>query len=289
MLILYSTIVWAAFLLYSFFTLHNHDDVDTETKLLTLAPVFLIPFGIYSIRRFLKWFYTRKQNYEESNLKTLRAQQRLKVEELKKKTSYYTTKSLLERYDPAAAEAARRQQQQKQQNEANRQHSDLRQRKQPQGRPMPTMPHQQRPSFPAPQPPRPQERQWYDKLVDALIGEEGPETKYALICKHCYAHNGLALPQEIQSIQYTCPNCKQFNGPRGVAKPSQQLTLSPTPEHSKPVRVPSPSSSSGGNAGDDEQSDSHHNDARQMEETAVSSEEDSDKKKNHAQPTIEAF
>lgn len=45
MLILYSTIVWAAFLLYGFFTLHNHDDIDTETKLLTLAPVFLIPFG----------------------------------------------------------------------------------------------------------------------------------------------------------------------------------------------------------------------------------------------------
>lgn len=44
-------------------------------------------------------------------MKSLRAQQKLKVEELKKKTAYYTTKSILERYDPAAAEKAKQQQQ----------------------------------------------------------------------------------------------------------------------------------------------------------------------------------
>jgi hypothetical protein len=47
----------------------------------------------------------------------------------------------------------------------------------------------------------PTERQWYDKLVDALVGEDGPETKYALICNHCSAHNGLVLPQEIETIR----------------------------------------------------------------------------------------
>jgi hypothetical protein len=35
----------------------------------------------------------------ESQLSLLRADQRLKVEELKKKTAYYSTKTLLERYD----------------------------------------------------------------------------------------------------------------------------------------------------------------------------------------------
>lgn len=33
---------------------------------------------------------------------SLRKKQKLKVEELKKKTAYYSTKSLLERYDPAS-------------------------------------------------------------------------------------------------------------------------------------------------------------------------------------------
>lgn len=41
---------------------------------------------------------------------------------------------------------------------------------------------------------------WYDKMVDALVGDVGPETKYALICRHCNAHNGLVLPQEIETI-----------------------------------------------------------------------------------------
>jgi hypothetical protein len=46
-----------------------------------------------------------------------------------------------------------------------------------------------------------QPQQWYDKLVDALVGDVGPETKYALICTHCYAHNGLVLPQEVDNIR----------------------------------------------------------------------------------------
>lgn len=48
---------------------------------------------------------------------------------------------------------------------------------------------------------QPAQREWYDKLVDAIVGEEGPETKYALICNHCSTHNGLVLPQEIETIR----------------------------------------------------------------------------------------
>ena len=46
-----------------------------------------------------------------------------------------------------------------------------------------------------------QSKPWYDKLVDALVGDVGPEAKYALICIHCNAHNGLALPQEVDTIR----------------------------------------------------------------------------------------
>lgn len=45
------------------------------------------------------------------------------------------------------------------------------------------------------------ERHWYDKIVDVIVGDEGPDTKYALICGKCFAHNGLALPQEIEDIR----------------------------------------------------------------------------------------
>ena len=48
------------------------------------------------------------------------------------------------------------------------------------------------PSQPAP----PQRKQWYDKLADALLGEDdpniaSPSSRYALICEKCFMHNGL--------------------------------------------------------------------------------------------------
>ncbi|KAJ2084027.1 hypothetical protein H4R24_000376 [Coemansia sp. RSA 988] len=55
-------------------------------------------------------------------------------------------------------------------------------------------------------------RPWLDKLVDQLVGDVGSDKdKYALICRHCYAHNGLVLEEEIRDIQYTCPKCGRFN------------------------------------------------------------------------------
>lgn len=58
-------------------------------------------------------------------------------------------------------------------------------------------PQQQGPILP---PPR-SEPQWYDKIVDALVGDAGPETKYALICTHCYHHNGLVFKEEYDTIR----------------------------------------------------------------------------------------
>ena len=46
----------------------------------------------------------------------------------------------------------------------------------------------------SPVPVEPPRRSWYDKLVDAVLGDEGGENaipRYALICERCFAHNGL--------------------------------------------------------------------------------------------------
>ncbi|KAI7866014.1 hypothetical protein BDF14DRAFT_1817697 [Spinellus fusiger] len=56
--------------------------------------------------------------------------------------------------------------------------------------------------YPLPENQRPPSQpQWYDRLVDALVGEDSPESKYALICGHCYTHNGLVLVQEMETIR----------------------------------------------------------------------------------------
>ncbi|KAJ2778661.1 hypothetical protein GGI15_004108, partial [Coemansia interrupta] len=55
-------------------------------------------------------------------------------------------------------------------------------------------------------------RPWLDKLVDQLVGDVGgADDRYALICRNCYAHNGLVLEEEINDIQYNCPKCGKFN------------------------------------------------------------------------------
>jgi hypothetical protein len=47
------------------------------------------------------------------------------------------------------------------------------------------------------QPIPPTRKQWYDKLADAILGDEdansssGAASRYALICQKCFAHNGL--------------------------------------------------------------------------------------------------
>lgn len=54
---------------------------------------------------------------------------------------------------------------------------------------------------------------WVARLAAMLVGED-PTQCYALICKNCHAHNGLAKKEDYQYIQYYCPHCRTLNGTR---------------------------------------------------------------------------
>ncbi|KAI8967678.1 hypothetical protein BDF20DRAFT_206080 [Mycotypha africana] len=269
--IIYSTLLWIIYVIYYLYTLNPRYRLQTvEYPFFNLTPIFLGPLCIYYIRKGLNWTYHKRLAHLDIELTTLRKKQKLKVEELKKKTSYYTTRLLLERYDSnfegynrmkekeTAAKhqqgihlqpkhkqkqqqtASKPQQLQQQQLVANQnqhnakptlssklqltqQSNDQQQRQQhfkfqtiPNNNvAQPTIPHNLNHFY---QLNKQQPQKWYDKLIDALVGDIGPETKYALICIHCYAHNGLILPQEVDTIQYTCPHCHQFNPSRKSRK-----------------------------------------------------------------------
>jgi len=53
------------------------------------------------------------------------------------------------------------------------------------------------PSIPPPQ------RHWYDRIVDAVLGEdtESPHTRFALICQRCFTHNGLVREAELENTR----------------------------------------------------------------------------------------
>ncbi|KAH9052192.1 hypothetical protein EDB87DRAFT_1660060 [Lactarius vividus] len=238
-------------------------------KAIKAFPAIVGPIIILFTRRIVQLWYNRKGNAEEKSLAALKLARRNKVEEIKKKTNYYETRDLLERYEdgpsnrlppawPKNGPVARVQPQQPPST--------------PQ-RPAPAVP----PNTPAnlrtpispglqsqlvsqsPQQPLPPPRkQWYDKLADVLLGDDEQPvsvaaSRYALICQKCFAHNGLVKEDMWEDAQYVCPKCGHFNpstrsqrkGPQPQSQPQPQSPAGPqTP--ARPVsgqHGPSPLSS----------------------------------------------
>ncbi|KAI8138757.1 hypothetical protein BJV82DRAFT_629600 [Fennellomyces sp. T-0311] len=200
MWVIYSLILWVIYSLYCFLALRNPERHDFESIVLLTAPVLAVPVGIYYIRQLLKRFFAWSQNRAESQLQTLRAEQKLKLDELKKNTAYYSTQSLIDRYDETQRKTQKRPPPQPK-------------KSQPQPpAPAPQANMQQLKSPPIIAPPR--QPQWYDRVVDAIVGDAGPDTKFALICNFCFTHNGLVMPEEVDTIQYRCRSCQKLNSSR---------------------------------------------------------------------------
>ncbi|KAF7299484.1 Lunapark b isoform 1 [Mycena indigotica] len=202
--------------------------VTTPERVVRALPVFVGPILILFIRRIVQLWYNRKGNQEgtlsraillfdahmggtpEKSLQVLMKEQREKVEEIKKKTNFYSTRDLLSRYDQQSAPGT------------------------PQKPPPSTVPTQQRgpgprvppqqkqpthlsattASNPPQQPPQPHRRTLFDSVADLLVGAEDvapASQRFALICEKCFAHNGLVHEAAWPDAQYVCPKCGHFN------------------------------------------------------------------------------
>lgn len=135
----------------------------------------------------------------EKTLQHLLKQQRNKLEEIKKKTNYYSMRDLLQRYDEPVSSPGPRQRIFSAPTPTQPSTPQRPMPQNPNGRLQ--TPHQlgspliavSPPAAPVPAvPPR---KQWYDKLADALLGDDDTPnvsaSRYALICEQCFAHNGL--------------------------------------------------------------------------------------------------
>jgi len=69
------------------------------------------------------------------------------------------------------------------------------------------------PGPPLPRPVLPRERGYFDKFVEYLVGD-GPTNRYALICRQCQSHNGMALREEFEYVAYRCCYCHYWNPAR---------------------------------------------------------------------------
>ncbi|KAF9491583.1 hypothetical protein BDN71DRAFT_1398122, partial [Pleurotus eryngii] len=193
-----------------------------------LALVILGPFIVLFIRRIVQLWYSRKEAHEGTYPLLLLKQQRTKVEEIKKKTNYYSTRDLLSKYDestpmntPQPAQGLRQRfnpalaQPPRTPNDPGNRGSSL-----PASGPNgplgpPSLTNSAVTGLsPSPFLATPARKQWYDKLADALLGEDDqapPSSRYALICEKCFKHNGL-LPEAMwQDAQFRCIKCDHLN------------------------------------------------------------------------------
>lgn len=78
--------------------------------------------------------------------------------------------------------------------------------------------------------------------MEYLVGD-GPNNRYALICRKCHSHNGMALRDEFEYITFRCAYCYQVN-PARKKKPSlaslKQPTAAPQPEVSQAAQLEQP-------------------------------------------------
>jgi len=144
----------------------------------------VFPVAIWLGKRVIGAWYRRRIGGSEDELKSLRNKQKCKIEELKHMTDYYQTKGLIERFDPEG-----------------KVESPLFSIEPKEIILPPSYDFSQQidSSFPTPVPAPPSTPTWMDRLVDAIIGDER-SSKYALICRKCFAHNGLARMEEFESI-----------------------------------------------------------------------------------------
>ena len=208
-------------------------DFISHRVILGLISLLNLLVRAYQIKRAIGaaggWFI----GLRERQLADLHALLKLRLEELKQETSYYKTKSLLERYEESP-KASKSTTEVSKESTKEKSPKSVKQRKSP-NKPSnsnqliishpPLHPHHQhqRPpmqpamqSLPLPPPMQPQFKtpNWMDRLMDALIGDDSRNQKYALICQQCFSHNGLAAPEAFPSLKYKCPNCGFFNLPK---------------------------------------------------------------------------
>ncbi|XP_078481765.1 endoplasmic reticulum junction formation protein lunapark-B [Ciona intestinalis] len=255
-LILYSVLLYivACVSLYLLIT-----PTTWQHRCLQLLPLLCFPFIIYFLKRFLHWWFVRKISRNELELQALRDERKEILENVMETETYKKAKEILERFDPETKKKLEEERQRRENPTPSptTPGTELRRR----GAPMPTPSAPNTPGFsgtPAMTPlrgpinpnmtpmngnmrgalppvatlPRPliqQNRSSMEKIVEYFVGD-GPSNRYALICRNCYSHNGMALKEEFEYIEYRCAYCRFFNPSRKQRPNAPRLLAHVTPK-----------------------------------------------------------
>ncbi|KAG8178893.1 hypothetical protein JTE90_018582 [Oedothorax gibbosus] len=253
-LIFYSVLLYI--IIAGVFLFYNYP-VTTKDRVIYAVPFLIFPLLLYILKKFLQWYFLQKIRNNDENLLELRKRKKSLLEFAMETETYKVVKELLEKYDQAqhkrifeakpAIEAAPTPL------KGSFADMDLRRRSVSPRQTSPTAlgtPGQtltfnssavRPPAPPMPRPVLPRERTLVDRLVDYLVGD-GPSNRYALICRQCQSHNGMALKEEFEYVAFRCCYCFQFNPPRNQQPPPPRLTLPAPPPSAPPAITEGPGS-----------------------------------------------
>ncbi|KAL1512526.1 hypothetical protein ABEB36_002107 [Hypothenemus hampei] len=239
--------VFLAVLVYFYY-----NQISQFQKLICLIPFVMLPIVLWLIKKFLTWYYNRKIRKNEKKLVTLKEKKKQILETVMETETYKVAKQILDKFGndmrkpilqtPVLSKVTPRIT-----SSIKPCQSVLRQRTfsgtpsrtplellrtptariDPVRQSLPSVtPLHNRPiqshtghlalTSPATLPSQaflPQNRSVLDKMVDYLIGD-GPSNRYALICKMCSSHNGMAPKEEFEYLSFRCYCCKFFNPAR---------------------------------------------------------------------------
>lgn len=243
-LILYSILAYivAAVVFYLWFL-----PEDTSRRVISALPLLFFPVLIWFIKRFLHWYFINRITKNDSALEDLRIQKKEILEKVMETETYKKAKEILERFDPEEHKKLEKDESSAKGGSSPQVAGgpDLRQRKganvsmaeHQMGTPRPPGHYTPRPGFqgspvhgarngqmhpqgtpmrfpppgpPMPRPVLPRDRSVVDRFMEVLVGD-GPQNRYALICKECHSHNGMALREEFEFITFRCCYCYTLN------------------------------------------------------------------------------
>lgn len=92
---LYSILLYAAYTIFAFIRYNGSKKLEPAH----FAGLVVAPFLIWAVRRVIFWWFNRLTTANSEYINALRSEQQEKLEDLKQKTNFYSTKALLERFD----------------------------------------------------------------------------------------------------------------------------------------------------------------------------------------------
>ncbi|XP_076453207.1 endoplasmic reticulum junction formation protein lunapark-like [Babylonia areolata] len=280
-LLLYSVILYilAAVLFYFFYW------PDTwQRQALYSLPLIVFPFIVWLTRKLLHWYFVKRLTANDLAVNELREKKKLILEDVMEKETYKKAREILEKFDPARFKKLEKSEGPQVASGTPGTVVRQRvmpvsptvmtpQGPRPAGpTPGPTPQWSARPTpsatpagrgrglppapvmtpmrySPPPGPPMPRtvlpkDRGTMEKLIDFVVGD-GPQNRFALICRFCQSHNGMALPEEFEYLSFRCCYCYNMNQARKMRPFAPRLEFPEVP----PQAAKSPAAASGTTSG----------------------------------------